>query len=64
MGSLSPGDCHLMDSHLAASLEILEKAGGRPSLIQLKLKSLLTVVRNEIREATGMPVRLQPDFAG
>jgi hypothetical protein len=63
MGSLSPGDCQLMDSHLSASLAILENAGGRPNLAQIQFKSLLTVLRNEIRKATGMPTVLRPDFA-
>jgi hypothetical protein len=63
LGSLSAGDCHLMDSHLTASLDILENAGGRPSPAQIQLKSLLTVLRNEIRKATGMPTLLQPDVA-
>lgn len=63
IGSLSEGDCHLMDSHLSASLEILDKAHGRPSLVEIQLKSLLTVLRTEIRKAAGMPTILRPDFA-
>ena len=64
MGSLSPGDCHLMDSHLTASLEILDNAGGRPSPALIQMKSLLTVLRSEIRQALGLPVLLEPDYAG
>jgi hypothetical protein len=63
MGSLTPGDCQLMDSHLSASLDILKNAPGRPSLVEIQMKSLLTVLRAEIRKATGMPTVLQPDFA-
>jgi hypothetical protein len=63
IGSLTPGDCQLMDSHLTASLAILESAPGRPSLVEIQMKSLLTVLRSEIRKATGMPTVLRPDFA-
>jgi hypothetical protein len=59
-GSLSAGDCHLMDSHLTASLAILESA-RRPSLMEIQMKSLLTVLRSEIRKVAGMPTILQPD---
>jgi len=51
--SLSCEDCDAMVNHLDASLSILEKSLGnsRPGFEEIRIKSVLSVLRSEIAKA-------------
>jgi hypothetical protein len=49
--TLNPEDCGIIVSHLDASLAVLDKMAGRPTIDEIKIKSMLAVLRSEIKKA-------------
>jgi hypothetical protein len=49
--SLNQEDCGIIVNHLDASLAVLEKLTGRPTIDEIKIKSMLAVLRSEIKKA-------------
>jgi hypothetical protein len=51
--SLNQEDRGIILNHLDASLAVLENVAGRPTVDEIKIKSMLAVLRSEIKKAAG-----------